>query len=221
MASGHRWTCTDWGRKGNKNKEVGSNLWRWSSLPPAMFPVRQKLISLRHGGWVVFASELRWHYMIIDFISVSEWGTGWSIHSSAGTQTKTGYQAEWNQIVCTWFNHWNHRGWEPHWFKVFMWAVIGVRASAFFNLLSASPTSIIVLPALGWAVRGRLEGWSTQNMTLSLFTSRSLLPSMEGAGEEIEMQCNGAVAQLLSTILPIFLCLPSTPSVHTSDNDTD
>lgn len=34
MAVGHRWTCTDCGRKGNKNKEVGSNLWRWSSLSP-------------------------------------------------------------------------------------------------------------------------------------------------------------------------------------------
>ncbi len=55
--------------------------------------------------------------------------------------------------------------------EVFVWAVIGVRALAFFNLLSASPASIILLPALGWSVQGRLEGWSTQNMTLSLFTS--------------------------------------------------
>lgn len=78
-------------------------------LPPAMFLVRQKLISLRHGGWVVFASELKLHYIIIDSISISERRTGWSIHSSAGAHTKTGYLAEWNQIVSTWFNHWNHR----------------------------------------------------------------------------------------------------------------
>lgn len=162
-------------------------------LPPAMFLVRQKLISLRHGGWVAFGSQLSRHYVIMDFISVSERGTGWSIHSSAGAHTKTRYLAEWNQTVRTWFHQWNHRDYGPHWFDVFVWAVIGVRASACFNLLSAS---IIVLPALGWAVQGRLEGWSTQNMTLSLFTSCSLLPSIEGAGEEIEMWCNGTVAGL-------------------------
>lgn len=90
-------------------------------------------------------------------------------------------------------------------------------------------------------------------MTLSLFTSCSLLPSIEGAGEGIEMQCCGAAGGggLLQTNnygLPLlcaptwlnvlqynlcvtaslhyttyFLCLPrhSTPTVHTSDNDTD
>lgn len=64
-----------------------------------------------------------------------------------------------------------------------------VRASApFVNLASAS---IIVRTALGWTVQGSLEGWGTRNMTLSLFTSCSLLPSIEGAGEEIEMQRGG------------------------------
>lgn len=148
------------------------------------------------GDGAVFASELSLHYIITDFISVSERGKAWSIHSSVGTHAKAEYLAEWNQMVCTWFNHWNNRGWGPRWFKVVLWAVIGGRASYFFNLLSAFHASIIVLPALGWAVQGRLEVWSTQNMTLSLFTSCSLVPSIEGAGEEIEMQCNCVVAGL-------------------------
>lgn len=166
------------------------------SLPMAIFLVRQKIISLRHGGWVVFTSELSLNYIIIDFISVSQRGAGWSTHSSAGAGAKTGNQAEWNQIACTGFNRWNHRGREPPRFEVSMWAVKGARASAFFNLLSASHASIIVLPALGRAVQHRREGWSTQNMTLSLLSSCSLLPSIEGAGDEIEMKCNGAVAGL-------------------------
>lgn len=148
------------------------------------------------GGRVVLASELNLHYIIMDFFSASERGNGWWMYSYAGTHTKTGYLGEWNQIVHVWFNHWNHRGWERHQFKVFMWPVSGMRASAFLNLLSGSLASIIVLPALGWSVQGRLEGWSTQNMTLSLFTSCSLLPSIVGAGEESERQCSGAVAGL-------------------------
>lgn len=89
----------------------------------------------------------------------------------------------------------NHREWGPHQFKVLVWAVKVVRGSAFFNLLFASRASIIVLPALCWAARGRLEGESTQNMTLSLFTSCSLLPSIEGAGEEGEMQSCAAACR--------------------------
>lgn len=167
---------------------MGSNLWRWSSSPPslpsAMFLVKQKLISLRHGGWVVFTSKFSLHYIIIyvDFISVLERGTEWSIHSSAGAHTKTGYLAEWNQIVCTWLNHWNHR-------VVFMWTGIAVRAFAFCNLPSASLAPVIVLPALGWAVKGRLEGWSAQNMTLSLYSSCSLLPSIEGGDWSAVQRC--------------------------------
>lgn len=90
----------------------------------------------------------------------------------------------------------NHSEWGPHQFKVLVWAVKVVRGSAFFNLLFASRASIIVLPALCWAARGRLEGESTQNMTLSLFTSCSLLPSIEGAGEEGEMQSCAAACRL-------------------------
>lgn len=41
---------------------------------------------------------------------------------------------------------------------VLMWTGIEVSAFAFCNLLSASLAPVIVLPALGRAVKGRLEG---------------------------------------------------------------
>lgn len=82
------------GEKGNKNKEVGSNLWRWSSLSP-LFATGDVSSEAKAnfiktwGDGVVFASQWSLYYIIIDYISVSEGRTRWSIYSSAGAHTKT------------------------------------------------------------------------------------------------------------------------------------
>lgn len=133
----------------------------------------------------MFASELSLHYIILNFISVSEWKQMISrFRSSAGTRTK-----------------------QDTWLREIKWCMIQLQKSqlvgsspvqgfAFLNLCSASLASVIVLKALRWPVQGRLEGQSPQNMTLSLFTSCSLLPSAEAVGEEMEMQFNADVGEL-------------------------
>lgn len=145
MAPGRRWTCTDCERKGNKNKEVGSNLWRWSYLSPLFATggvsseAKANFIKTWGMGCVRLSVKCTlYHYRLHQCFRER---SGWSIHSSAGAHTKTGYLAEWNQIGCTWFIRWNHRGWEPCWFKAR--PVIGVRASA--SLIYFLPLTLLSL----------------------------------------------------------------------------
>lgn len=63
------------GGKGNKNKEVGSNLWRWSSLSPLFATgdvsseAKANFIKTWGMGRLTVA---RSHYIIIDFMCVSQ-----------------------------------------------------------------------------------------------------------------------------------------------------
>lgn len=82
------------------------DLLRHLALPPAMFLLRQKLISLRHGGWVVFASQLSPRYIIIDLFQREEQADQYTV-----LQALIPKQREWNQTVHTWLQRWNHTGW--------------------------------------------------------------------------------------------------------------
>lgn len=100
------------------NKEVGNNLWRWSSLSPLVATgnvsseAKANFIKRWGMGHVHLGVERTlYHYRLHQCLREKK---GWSIHSTAGAHSKAGYLAEWNQMARTSFNRWNHRGQELH-----------------------------------------------------------------------------------------------------------